>query len=283
MTGKLIKYESRSGLRYIGIIWAALIASAVLLGIMLKVMETVFPDNSQGVLKLFEVIFNIIPPLLYGVIMVAMIVITILIIVMRFYKGLLGDEGYLMHTLPVKPWQLIASKGIVACGIVIISCIAIVLSIFIILIIQDPREFFSGFGDFISVLGEEPRLILIIFEVLIIVILGAMASIYHIYASMAIGQLAGKYRLLTSLGAYIGINMVLTVLAVAVLVLGDMTGIDVWLRDWLLSMDRNVGEYIGGFAFLQAGIAAAFIIQALQLAAFHVITERILSKKLNLI
>ncbi len=27
-----------------------------------------------------------------------------------FYKNLFTDEGYLMHTLPVKPWQLVASK-----------------------------------------------------------------------------------------------------------------------------------------------------------------------------
>ena len=28
----------------------------------------------------------------------------------RFYKNLYTDEGYLMHTLPVKPWMLIVSK-----------------------------------------------------------------------------------------------------------------------------------------------------------------------------
>lgn len=27
-----------------------------------------------------------------------------------FYKNLFTDEGYLMHTLPVRPWQLVASK-----------------------------------------------------------------------------------------------------------------------------------------------------------------------------
>ena len=35
-------------------------------------------------------------------------------ILQRFYKNLLSGEGYLMHTLPVRPWQHIASKLIAA-------------------------------------------------------------------------------------------------------------------------------------------------------------------------
>ena len=283
MTGNLIKYEFRSGLRYIGIIWAALIASALLLGIMLKVMGSVFPTDPQGILALMEVLFNLVPPLLYGIIMVAMIVVTIIIVVMRFYKGLLGDEGYLMHTLPVKPWQLITSKGIVASAVVIISIIAIVLSIFIIAGIQDMRGFADGFKEFMGVFGEEPRLILVIIEVIVLSIFGTMASIYHIYAAMAIGQLTGKHRLLASLGAYIAINIALTVLATVIIVVGDMTGIDVWLSEWLWSIEASVGMNDDGFILVQAGLGAAFVVAVVQLAAFHVITERILSKKLNLI
>ena len=114
MTGNLIKYEFRSGMRYIGIIWPALIVSAVLLGIVLKVMGSVFPEDPQGILNVLQLIFELVFPLLYGAIFIAMIVITVFIVLMRFYRGLLGDEGYLMHTLPVKPWQLITSMCIFA-------------------------------------------------------------------------------------------------------------------------------------------------------------------------
>lgn len=283
MTGKLIKYEFRSGLRNIGIIWAALLASAVLLGVMLRVVGALFPDGAQGILGVLEVLFSVIPPILYVVIMIAMIVITMLIVVLRFYKGLLGDEGYLMHTLPVKPWQLIASKGIVASAIVLISCIAIIISILVIAVTQDVKGFFDGLGEFMGVLGEEPRLVLIIFEALIIVIIGTMASVYQIYASMAIGQLAGKHRLLTSLGAYIAINMILTILSIIVVVVGDLLCIDAWLLDWLTSIEAGIGITRDGFILVQAGVAAAFVVSALQLAVFHIIAERILSKKLNLI
>lgn len=283
MTGNLIKYEFRSGLRYIGIIWPALIVSAALLGLVFKVMGIVSPEDPQGIMNILQLIFDLVFPLLYAAIFIAMIVITIFIVVMRFYKGLLGDEGYLMHTLPVKPWQLITSKGIVACAVVMISIICAVLSVLILVGIDDISGLVTGVKEFFAVLGEEPRLILVIIEVIILAIFGTMASIYHIYAAMAIGQLTGKHRLLASLGAYIAINIALTVLATVIIVVGDMTGIDVWLSEWLWSIEASAGMNNDGFILVQAGLGAAFVVVIVQLAVFHVITERILSKKLNLI
>lgn len=279
MTGKLIKYEFRSGLRNIGVIWAALIAAAVLVGIILKIMGSIYPSDPQGVLVVAEVIFNIIPPLLYGAIFVAMLVITVLIVVLRFYKGLLGDEGYLMHTLPVKPWQLITAKGVVASGIVIISGIAAVISILILAAFADVRGMLDGIGLFFAEIGDEPRIILVIIEVVIIGVISVMKSVYQIYAAMSIGQLAGKYRLLTSLGAYIAISMVLTMIVAALAAITELTGLDMWIGDMLVSIDIHQN----GFAALQAALGIAFVATAIQLAAFHVISERILSKKLNLI
>ena len=283
MTGNLIKYEFRSGLRYIGIIWPALIVSATLLGLVFKVMGIVSPEDPQGIMNILQLIFDLVFPLLYAAIFIAMIVITIFIVILRFYKGLLGDEGYLMHTLPVKPWQLITSKGIVACAVVMISIICAVLSVLILVGIDDISGLVTGAKEFFSVLGEEPRLILVIIEVIILAIFGMMASIYHIYAAMAIGQLTGKHRLLASLGAYIAINIALTVLATVIIVIGDRLCLDEWLSEWLLSIEASAGMNEDGFIMVQAGLGVAFAVVIVQLAAFHVITERILSKKLNLI
>lgn len=283
MTGKLIKYEFRSGLRYIGIIWSALIVSAVLLGVVLKVMGNVFAEEQSGILNLLQLVIDLFFPLLYGAIFVTMIVITIFIVLMRFYKGLLGDEGYLMHTLPVKPWQLITSKGIVAVAVVIISTICAVVSILILVGIDDMSGLIIFTKEFFKVLGGEPRLILVAIEAVIVMIVGIMKGVYQIYAAMAIGQLADKHRLLTSLGAYIGISIVLTILATIALVGGDLIGIDVWLNNWVMSIESSIGITRDGFMLAQAGLGVAFVLSALQVAVFHIVAERILSKKLNLI
>lgn len=276
MTGKLMKYEFRSSLRNIGIIWAALIAAAVLFGIMLRTTMNISAGNSAGILHMMEIVFTIVPPLLYIAMFVAMLVITVLIVIMRFYRGLLGDEGYLMHTLPVKPWQLITSKGLVASCIVLVSCIVAALSIFILVAIQDIGGFFDGMGDVFKAMGREPKWIIVIIECVIILVLSIMKSVYQIYAAMAIGQLSGKHRLLTSLGAYVAISMVLTILLLLLMTAADAIGIMTWIND-------NLMQITDGFRISQLAIGGIFALTAVQVAAFHVITERILSKKLNLI
>ena len=137
--------------------------------------------------------------------------------------------------------------------------------------------------DFFKALGEEPRLVLVIIEVLFILVAGVLESIYQIYAAMAIGQLADKHRLIASLGAYIGIDVVLTSLASALFVIVDLTCMDAWLRDWLTSIEASVGMNSDGFILVQAGLGIASVVIAVQLVAFHITAERILSKKLNLL
>ena len=59
-------------------------------------------DNNAIIGTLPTVIFMI----LYVGLIIAVMVVAVALIIMRFYHGLLKDEGYLMFTLPVKPWQL---------------------------------------------------------------------------------------------------------------------------------------------------------------------------------
>ena len=48
--------------------------------------------------------------LVYTAVIIGTVVVTIMTIVQRFYRNLLGREGYLMHTLPVTETQLVTSK-----------------------------------------------------------------------------------------------------------------------------------------------------------------------------
>ena len=67
----------------------------------------------------------------YGITMAAVIIVTFIIIIQRFYKNLLCDEGYLMNTLPVSVWKNITSKLIVATVWNIVSLGVALVSIFI--------------------------------------------------------------------------------------------------------------------------------------------------------
>ena len=281
MTGKLIKYEVKSSIRLMGIIWAALMAASVLAGISSTVVQHVIPEE---VMNLAINMFAMIPPILYGAIFVAMVVVTVLLVVMRFYRGLLGDEGYLMHTLPVRVWQLITAKGAVAAGIVSISCLLAVLSIMILVGFTGGfGEMMEVVGDFFDIMGEEPQTILILLEVIIVLIASILKSVYQIYAAIAIGQLAEKFRLLISLGAYVGISIALAIIAAAAVAVGDAAGLDIWLGELVSSYTMSLEHPNRAYGLVHGGMAAAFVLTALQLAAFHIIAERLLTKKLNLV
>lgn len=274
MTGRLIKYELRSSIKLMGVIWAALIVTSFLFSISINFMGNLMIRSSiaSTLINLLQGITG----MLYIAVFIATAAASVVIVIMRFYKGLLSDEGYLMHTLPVKPWQLITAKGVSA---LIIVCASVIVSVLSALVMAGTGSFgaimeFCGFIR--DMFREEPKVLLVAAEFIILVILSLLKSIYQIYASLSIGQLAGKYRILLSLGAYVGINIVITVLAVLIMMLLDVTGaLSGWSSVSLNTVNDmlNAGQTVLGFA------AAVTVIQ---LAAFHVITERILSLRLNL-
>lgn len=275
MTGRLIKYEIRSSVKLMAVIWAALIVASLLFSLSGNVLgDTLLGgENSSGLLLS---ILEFATGLMYFTVFIALIVATIVIVIMRFYKGLLGEEGYLMHTLPVKPWHLIMSKGIVAAGVVLISILVALLSIVILAGISGLSIITDTFTGLIEGLKNDPKFILVVIEILIVLVMSLLKSIYQIYASLAIGQLAGKHRILLSLGAYIGLNIVLTVLFLIIVSVANCFDVDIWLTTLLYDMGDEP------LALTQIGLLVLFVGTGIQLVGFHIITERILSLKLNL-
>lgn len=276
MTGKLMKYEIKSSMKLMAVIWAALIAASLLFSLSLHVLTDISVERPGGGISFAIGIFEFITGLMYFAVFVALIVATLVIVIMRFYKGLLGDEGYLMHTLPVKPWQLITSKGIIAALIVMISVLVAFLSILVLAGVSGLETIPEMFGALGAIWEEEPRMVLVIVEAIILLVLSVLKSVYQIYAALAIGQLANKHRILLSLGAYIGISMIMSILFLLIVAASDSVGTISWLSVFIANNDSDP------FAISQMAIGIMFVLTAVQLAAFHVVTERILSLKLNL-
>lgn len=274
MTGKLIKYEIKSSIKLIAVMWAALIAASLLFSLSQNLMERTMEGSSDGFSTLMSII-ELVTGFMYILVFIALAAATVIIVIMRFYKGLLGDEGYLMHTLPVKPWQLIISKGIVAAGVVFVSVIAAMLSLGILTGLNSLSIIPDVFGSMAEAIKKEPELLLIMIEALILVVISLLKSIYQVYASLAIGQLAGKHRIILSLGAYIGLSTAVTIFFMALAMISSRFSIGTWLISW-----EGTSEDV--FALGQATLGIMFLLTALQLVAFHIITERILSRGLNL-
>lgn len=275
MTGKLIKYEFRSILKIMGIGWAALLSMALFAGLFDLIA---FRQNDMEGFGHLTEIASAITSFLYGSLFVAIIVVTVLIILMRFYKGLLRDEGYLMHTLPVKTWQLITAKGVVAAAISLISILAATLSVLILVAFDGGIEYFGEFmSELLRTLGEYPAYIAILLEALLLGVCWIAAMIYKAYAAFSIGQLAQKHRIALSVGAWIGIGVVFLIL---MSILGNLSFSSAF-SDWLESiLEGMVND--SPLNAIQVGMWILILVEAVQIAIFHVVSEQILRRKLNL-
>lgn len=270
MLGKLLKYDLRSMLKSFLLIWGGALVIALI---------NHFTLNADGRLTgLLEAFSTLIPLLVYVGILIAMVVLTLLFIIQRFYNGLLRDEGYLMFTLPVRPWQLITSKGISAVIVTAISSLVGVASIMLLVSWSSLRQFLS---QLFSLYGDDGYLstamkLLFTFEALVLIVFSLGKSIYQVYAAIALGHLFRRHRVGMAFLMYILISVVVSVLASvgfnAVYHHADEIG---RLIQSLYLSGGTVGS-------VQAAFGLLLLVTLAQLAIFHVITERILNKKLNL-
>lgn len=139
-------------------------------------------------------------------------VLSFVYMIVRFYKNLLCDEGYLMFTLPATPAQLIWSKCIVSTIWMVISTILCVVTFMILMLpimfgtyVQSDfallQAIHMGFQQLIQSFGI--HLVTIPILLIILGIVYIANSCMHIYACLAIGGLFNKHRLGAAVGAFI--------------------------------------------------------------------------------
>ena len=197
MLGKLLKYDLRSMLKEFAFIWPAALVMALASRFMLsRVIET--PTQ-------FSAITYILFMLVYASFLIAMGVISLLFVVQRFYKGLLGDEGYLMFTLPVNSWQLTTSKLICAVVATSISTAIAIISMFALFPVEKLELASTSISITVGMIFA-PEHLSAWLELLAIAVAGMLQLYTLIYLSIAIGHLFNKHRVAISFAAYIIIN-----------------------------------------------------------------------------
>ncbi len=203
MLGKLIKYEYKATARTFIPIYIALLLVAVI--------------NRVFRMGAIDVAWGISTLALVGL-FIALGVLTIIVIVQRFNKNLLGDEGYLMFTLPVTSVQLIVSKLVISIVWTIISSI-VACATFLILLGDAPffNEIFTQWdrlwAEFTIVVQEQMHLsnpIWFLAIIVVIALLSYISFIFTIYLSLATAQLPifNKHRGVVGFAAFFVINLV---------------------------------------------------------------------------
>jgi len=159
---------------------------------------------------------------LYGVAVAVVMVLTIVIIILRFYRNLLGDEGYLMMTLPVTREQHILAKLIAAVIWSICTGVLVFLSSLLLLANAGAlTEITAGINEIIANGTPVDRWIA---QFVVLLLVSTITSILMLYAAMGIGPNLLKNRVGGSILAYIIIYIASQIVMFGVVV-GTVTGI----------------------------------------------------------
>jgi len=177
--------------------------------------------NAIGVLLLIGFVLSIF----------AACMLSFVLMIQRFYKNLLGDEGYLMMTLPVTVHEHIASKLIASVIWFALTGLTVFLSIFILLFQAEPamafiREVAEIFGVVLRYQYGWHALVMGV-ELILIFAAGMAAMCLCIYAAMAIGHSFTSRKTLLSFAAYFLMQFVWNLAQQSVVsLLGRMGAID---------------------------------------------------------
>lgn len=268
MLRKLLKYEIKATARVFLPLYLILFTMAIVN----KLISLIFPLGIETP--------KVVGMAIYSAILVGMFVATFVMILQRFYKNLLANEGYLMFTLPTVSWKLICSKLLVAVLWTTASGLAACMSIFIIVLGKDELATLLVnlkrlLLSLVSYFGLGVPLLLL--EISLAGFLALAGGILLIYAAMALGHLTHRHRIIASVVAFIGLYTISLVLF--------------WhgIRIIAAAMPHTIHNFFSWAAQnlgvkynLHLGLWFIIAITGLSAAAYFAITNYILTNRLNL-
>lgn len=263
MLNKLLKYEIKATAR----VFLPLFAAVLVMASVHRLFALIGGNNWKAP--------EIISITLYGILVVGMFVMTLIVMIQRFYKNLLSEEGYLMFTLPVRPWTHILAKLMISMLWTFLSVMAALLSIMVIASeeLMKPR-FWQVIGDGLAEVYSLPGTGLLTAEFLLLILIGTAVNILMIYAAIALGHLAGSHRVLASIGAYLGLNTAIQILFVLVSLIPGLAG---------FPFEQFNGRDFADIQPLMHYLMWYGIgLSALTGAGFYAVTHVVLTKHLNL-
>ena len=263
MLGKLLKHEFRATGRTMLPVYGAVVLLAVLANLSIRIMD-------RSVHTLVTVFCGLIVAAFF-VCVIAAGVMTVVMMVKRFYTNYLKDEGYLMHTLPVSVHGLVWSKMIVSVVWFAVTFVVVWLVILLTVLFQtgtNLAQFFEGFPSWIR-MGDLWTLAL---ELLLTVIVSGLYTCLHFYAAMSLGHMFSKDKILLSIVFFVGISFVLSLMT---------TGYGA-VRIDILDASYSMQTAAESLRFAKAVIGEMLLVELLQSAVLYVATVLSLKKGLNL-
>lgn len=265
MLGKLIKHELKAMARF----FLPLFLIALALTPITRL--TVRFDNFEG-------IFKSIPAFIiaaYVISLIAIMVTVFILVIYRFYKSMVSEEGYLTHTLPVTTEQLIISKMIASFVWTLASIAVVGLSLFLMFFsLEDFSVVTSSIQEAIRLANATYPGVLapLATEFCILFLVGIFITPLTYYASIAIGQLICKNKVLGSVIGFFIIQFA-----------GQFFSLFAVPFSVKMAKIAATNDVMMQFRFMsQTLLPVSFVMCIVVSAILFVITDLIFKKKLNL-
>lgn len=274
MLRKLMKHEFRATGRMMLPMFLLVLVTAV--GANLSTRRLLETDN--GALNTLGMLLLV----AFTLAIAGVCIMPLVLMIDRFHKNLLRDEGYVMLTLPVSVHQHVWSKLLVSMLWFVATAVVVFLA-FVILVYEVglAQQFFTGLGELLRQvrLGdyylELGSVVGIGVEVLVLLVLSCAGGCLQIYAAMAIGHSFANRKVLWSVVVFFGSQFALQLLGGLFVELMDATGLDEALTQALPKIDSQVGAtMLLLFVLIVCGLIFA--------ALFYFLTTYFLKKRVNL-
>ena len=270
---KLIKHEMRASGRLMLPVICALPVVAALCGLSYQI--TIETES------VIAIIITVLTTIAFAVGAIGLSVMAIVIMIDRFRRSMLTDEGYLTNTLPVSIHSLVCSRLVVAMIYYVLTMLALLFGLLVFGLVLaangadgstiadmfNDNFYFSGFA------AEEINIKTILLQSLWVSAISLAATCLHFYAAMTLGHAAADHKGLLSVVYYLVLGAVLRAVVSAISVSNTLN-----LEEAMESMmpETIINQWYTSQMFSSAMIYLCFG------AVCYVITVLMLKKKLNL-
>lgn len=262
MLGKVFKYDMKAMNRslmpgYIILLLLALLTKGM------GLLATKVP--------LFGTIANF-SAMLFVLMVIGIFFYTLVIVIMRFYKNLIKEEGYLTHTLPVKKSTLILSKLLTAniyyLLTLIVACIAVTINVYGAPILGTIWQFIEQ-----AIIAAGLTVPHAVIYIALFLTFSTISQTLFIYVSICLGQTRNDKKLMYSV--VYGIIVYMVVQLISALEIGFLFLINPELR----SITNDTIPTMGTMAQI---FALSGIVSVIVTIAYYIISVKVLDRKLNL-
>ena len=211
MLGKLLKHEFKATARTM----LPMFGVVVLLSVLANLGFAQIADAENGALDILFGLF--IFAFFLG--LFTMGVMAMVVMIQRFYKNVLGDEGYLTLTLPVNVHEIVWSKLIVsfvwflATGLIAMAAVFIAVFTLTYTELGEMLQNMPSFGEMLRLFFEKTSITPLqltgaIAQFAAMIILSSLTTCLHFYAAMALGHSFSNNKVLLSVVFFIAISFV---------------------------------------------------------------------------